>query len=122
MTVISKKVKWSNKKRRLSFKIRQKLKYPRLVVYRSNKNIFVQVLDNKSNETICSSSSIDKNLSKEIQKSKNKIDLSKIVANDLSKKLKSKKINNIVFDRSGYRYHGRVKVIAETLRENKINM
>ena len=122
MSVLNNKVKWINRRKRLSHKIRAKLKCPRLIIFRSNKNIFVQILDHLSNETICSSSSIDKSLSSNIKKSKSKIEMSKIVAVDLSKKLKSKKIKNIVFDRSGYRYHGRVKVIADTLRENKINV
>ena len=74
------------------------------------------------NSTICSSSSLDKSIAKEIAKSKNKIDISNIVANDLSKKLKTKKIDQVVFDRSGYRFHGRVKAIADTLRDNGIKI
>ena len=75
MTVISKREKWINKKKRISFKIRKKLQHPRLVVFRSNKNIFLQLVDNISNNTICSSSSIDKNLVKDISKAKNKTDM-----------------------------------------------
>ena len=96
--------------------------HPRLIVFRSNRNIFVQLINNQSNNTICSSSSLDKNLSKIISKDKNKIDISKIVAEDLANKLKSNKLDTIVFDRNGYRFHGRVKTIADTLRKNGISL
>ena len=122
MSVISKRKKWINKKKRISFKIRKKLQYPRLVVFRSNKNIFLQLVDNISNNTICSSSSIDKNLVKNISKAKNKTDMSKIVAENLADKLKSSKVDTIVFDRNGYRFHGRVKIVADTLRKSGISL
>ena len=97
-------------------------RYPRLVVFRSNKNIFLQLVDNISNDTICSSSSIDKNLVKNISKAKNKTDMSKIVDENLADKLKSSKVNTIVFDRNGYRFHGRVKIVADTLRKSGISL
>jgi len=122
MSVISKREKWINKKKRISFKIRKKIQHPRLVVFRSNRNIFLQLVDNISNNTICSSSSIDKKIVKSISKAKDKTDMSKIVAEDLANKLKSNKVDTIVFDRNGYRFHGRVKIIAETLRENGITL
>ena len=122
MSVITKRNKWKNKKSRVSYKINRSLKYPKIIIFRSNKNISVQVIDHKSNSTICSSSSLDKDISKDISKSKNKTDMSKIVANEISKKIKSKKIDKVVFDRSGYRFHGRVKVIAQTLKENGISI
>ena len=71
MSVISKREKWINKKKRISFKIRKKLQRPRLIVFRSNKNIFLQLVDNISNNTMYSSSSIDKTLVKDISKAKN---------------------------------------------------
>ena len=122
MSVISKRKKWINKKNRISFKIRKRIQYPRLVVFRSNRNIFLQLVDNISNNTICSSSSIDKKLVKSISKAENKIDMSRIVAEDLASKLKSNKLDTIVFDRNGYRYHGRVKAVADTLRKNGITL
>ena len=122
MSVITKRNKWKNKKSRVSYKINRSLKYPKIIIFRSNKNISVQVVDHKSNSTICSSSSLDKDISKDISKSKNKTDMSKIVANEISKKIKSKKIDKVVFDRSGYRFHGRVKIIAQTLKENGISI
>ena len=120
MTVISKKEKWIKKRNRQSYKINMHSKHPVLIIFRSNRNISLQLIDNDSKNTICSSSSLDNLISKEISKADSKVDMSKIVANHLAKKLKEKKIENIVFNRSGYRYHGRVKVVAETLRENGI--
>ena len=122
MTFLSKKTRWKNKKNRISYNIKQKSKAPRLIVFRSNKNIFVQLINDLENKTICSSSSIDKKLSKEISKSKNKMDMSRIVAADLADKLKSNNIDKVVFDRNGYRYHGRVKLIADTLRDKGVSV
>ena len=122
MTFLSKRIKWKNKKKRISYNIKEKSKYPRLIVFRSNKNISIQLLDDLKNKTICSSSSIDKNLSKEISKSKNKMDMSKIVAENFVDKLKANNINKVVFDRNGYRYHGRVKLIADTLRDKGVSI
>ena len=90
MTVISKKDQWVKKKKRLSYKVNMKAKCPSLVIFRSNKNICLQILDNVTNNTICSSSSLDKIVSKEISKAKNKLNMSEIVATHLAKKLKKK--------------------------------
>ena len=122
MSIITKRNQWKNKQSRISYKINKSLKYPKIIIFRSNKNISIQLIDNNTKSTICSSSSLDKSISKEISKSKNKIDMSNIVANDLSVKIKSKKIDKIVFDRSGYRFHGRVKAVADTLKENGIKI
>ena len=122
MSVITKRNQWKNKQSRVAYKINKTLKYPKVIIFRSNKNISVQLIDNNTKLTICSSSSLDKSISKEILKSNNKIDMSNIVAKDLSSKIKSQKIDKVVFDRSGYRFHGRVKAIADTLKENGIKI
>ncbi len=122
MAFLSRRDRWKNKKNRISYNIREKSTHPRIIIFRSNKNIFVQLMDDFQNKTVCSSSSIDKSLSKEISKSKNKMEMSKIVAEDLANKLKTNKIDRVVFDRNGYRYHGRVKLVADTLRENGISL
>ena len=88
----------------------------RLSISRSSKNISAQIIDDTKNVTLLSASSIEKDL---ISGEKvNKIELSKLVAQKLAKKAQEKKITKIYFDRGIYRYHGRVKVFAETLREN----
>ena len=88
----------------------------RLSVFRSSKNISAQIICDKKNITILSASSIEKDM-KEL-KTNNKSELSKIVAEKLAKKAQEKKISKIYFDRGIYRYHGRIKIFAETLRKN----
>tara|TARA_B100000900_G_scaffold395450_1_gene393857 strand:+ start:392 stop:748 length:357 start_codon:yes stop_codon:yes gene_type:complete len=88
----------------------------RLSINRSSKNISAQIIDDIKKITLLSASSVEKDMKTENKV--NKIELSKMVATKLAKKAQEKKITKIFFDRGGYRYHGRVKVFAETLREN----
>ena len=88
----------------------------RLSISRSAKNISAQIIDDVKNITLLSSSSIEKDI-KDMDKV-NKIEVSKIVAEKLAKKAVEKKIIKIYFDRGVYKYHGRVKAFAETLRKN----
>ena len=105
---------------RKRFRVRKKLKNVskdryRLSVSRSAKNISAQIIDDVKNITLVSASSIDKEI--KAQK-KNKSELSTIVAEILAKKANEKNIKKIYFDRGIYKYHGRVKIFAETLRKN----
>ena len=88
----------------------------RLSISRSAKNISAQIIDDKKNITLLSSSSIEKDIKSGSKV--NKSELSKIVAEKLAKKAQEKKIIKIYFDRGIYKYHGRVKIFAETLRKN----
>ena len=107
---------------RRKFRVRNKLKKIsntdrlRLSITRSTKNISAQIIDDKKCITLISASSIEKGIKKETKV--NKTELSKIVAEKLAKKAQEKKITKIFFDRGIYKYHGRVKVFAETLRKN----
>ena len=107
---------------RKKFRVTNKLKKVstsdrfRLSISRSSKNISAQIIDDIKNVTLLSSSSIEKDI-KAMDKI-NKTDISKIVAEKLAKKAVEKKITKIYFDRGIYKYHGRVKVFAETLRKN----
>ena len=109
-------------KQRKIFRIRNNLKKVstqgryRLSVTRSAKNISAQIIDDSKSITILSSSSKDKSIKS--LNTKNKTELSQVVAENLAKKALEKKIVKIYFDRSFYKYHGRVKVFAETLRKN----
>ena len=109
-------------KERKKFRIRGNLKKVskqdrfRLSVSRSSKNISAQIIDDNKNITILSSSSKDKSI-RALDK-KNKTELSQVVAENLAKKALEKKITRIYFDRGFYKYHGRVKTFAETLRKN----
>ena len=88
----------------------------RLSISRSSKNISAQIIDDTNNITLLSASSIEKEIKSGSKV--NKTELSKIVAEKLAKKAKDKKITKIYFDRGIYKYHGRVKIFAETLRKN----
>ncbi len=108
-------------KDRKKFRIRNKLKRNnpknrmRLSVSRSIKNISAQIIDDKSNKTIISVTSNQKNI-KNLKKKKT--ELSEIVATKLAEKAKEQKITKVYFDRGIYKYHGRIKILAETLRKN----
>ena len=110
-TSIRKRFRVSNKVKKVAPKDRY-----RLSISRSSKNISAQIIDDVKRTTLISSSSIDKDIKSSDKISKT--DLSKKVASNLAKKAQEKKITKIFFDRGVYRYHGRVKVFAETLREN----
>ena len=88
----------------------------RLSVSRSSKNISAQIIDDVKNITLVACSSIEKDI-KSLDKI-NKTEISKIVAEKLAKKAIEKKITKVYFDRGVYKYHGRVKVFADTLRKN----
>ena len=110
-TSIRKRFRVSNKVKRVASKNRY-----RLSISRSSKNISAQIIDDAKKITLFSASSVEKDL-KSVNKG-NKIELSKLVAQKLAKKAHEKKITKIYFDRGSYKYHGRIKVFAETLREN----
>ena len=107
---------------RKKFRVTNKLKNVsssdrfRLSISRSSKNISAQIIDDVKNITLLSSSSIEKEI-KAMDKV-NKTEISKIVAEKLAKKAIEKNITKIYFDRGIYKYHGRVKAFAETLRKN----
>ena len=109
-----------NKVERKKFRIRSKLKKVsndryRLSISRSTKNISAQIIDDTKNVTLVSASSIDKEIRGQV---KNKKELSTIVAEALAKKANDKNIKKIYFDRGIFKYHGRVKIFADTLRKN----
>ena len=110
-TIKRKKFRVSNKLKKFASKDRY-----RLSISRSSKNITAQIIDDSKNITLLSASSIEKDIKSGPKV--NKTELSKIVAEKLAKKAQEKKITKIYFDRGIYKYHGRVKIFAETLRKN----
>ena len=89
----------------------------RLVVSKSLKNINAQIVDDHSMKTLVSSSSLDKDLQSKIKKAKNKTEISAIIGSTIASKAIKNKIKDVVFDRNGNRYHGRVKAVADAARE-----
>ena len=89
---------------------------PRLCVYRSNKNISAQIIDDVNGITLAAASSLDKELKAELENGGNK-EAAKKVGAALAKRALEKGIENVVFDRSGYLYHGRIMELADGARE-----
>ena len=89
---------------------------PRLCVFRSNKNISAQIIDDVNGVTLASASTIDKELKESIKYGGNK-DAAKKVGEAIAKKALAKGIETVAFDRSGFLYHGRVKELADGARE-----
>jgi large subunit ribosomal protein L18 len=104
---------------RIRMRIRKKIngtaEAPRLAVFRSNKQIYVQVVDDLKGVTILSACSREKEVA--AQTGIKKSDQAKLVGKLLAEKCKEKGIETVVFDRSGYKYHGRVKSLADAARE-----
>lgn len=88
------------------------VKRPRLSVFRSLKHIFVQVIDDKVGKTIASSSDLSVNV-----KEKKPVEIAALVGTDVAQKAKAAGISSVVFDRGSYRYHGRVKALADAARK-----
>ena len=89
----------------------------RLVVSKTLKNINAQIVDDHSMKTLVSSSSLDKDLQSKIKKAENKTEISAIIGSTIASKAIKNKIKDVVFDRNGNRYHGRVKALADAARE-----
>ena len=97
---------------RIKSKIKGTKKCPRLSVFRSNKYIYAQLIDDLNGKTLVSANNV------KINKDKlNKTQVAKKIGSSLAKKAIDNKITKIVFDRGGYKYHGRVKAVAEGARE-----
>ena len=89
----------------------------RLSVFRSNKHIYCQIIDDVKQITLCSSSTLDPEIKKDL-KSSGTIDAAEKVGKDIAAKAKKIGFEKVVFDRGGYLYHGRVKSLAEGARSN----
>ena len=92
-------------------------KYPRLVVYRSNRHFEGQIINDFESNTLVSASSKDSSLKKAIASSKSKTEVSIVIGKAIGKKAIDSKIKKVVFDRNGYPFHGRVKAFADAARE-----
>lgn len=93
---------------------------PRMSVFRSNKQIYVQIINDKSGETLVSASSRVKEIMENAKV--NKSEQAKLVGKLIAEKALEKGINEVIFDRNGYLYHGRVKSLADAARENGLKL
>ena len=89
---------------------------PRLCVYRSLGHIYTQVIDDRTGQTLASASSVDKETKKSLKGGGN-IAAAKVIGKAIAERAKSAGVTKVVFDRGGYKYHGRVKALADAARE-----
>ena len=113
----------SQRRRRIKLRIRKRLSgndaRPRLTVYRSNKQIYVQLIDDLSGKTLGAASSKEKEIASQ---KVNKTEQAKLVGKRIAEVAKEKGIDTVVFDRNGYLYHGRVKNLADAARESGLKI
>lgn len=109
------------RKRRIRTKLRKvSAGRLRLSVYRSNCNIYAQIIDDEKSVTIAAASTIDKDIKKSLKGGNNK-DAATAVGQSIAKKAVKAGVKDVYFDRSGYLYHGRVKALADAARENGLS-
>ena len=111
----------ARRRERLRFQLRHKaIGRPRLSVFRSGRHIYAQVIDDARGETLASASSLEKEMRGNLKTGAN-IDAAKAVGKLLAQRASAKGIKDVVFDRGGYLYHGRVKALADAAREGGLN-
>ncbi len=113
ITKTDRKFERARRHARVRRKISGTTECPRLCIYRSNKNLFVQVIDDTKGETLASASTLDK----EIKTKHANIEAAKELGALIAKRAIAKKIKTVVYDRGGYVYHGVVKELAEAARQ-----
>ncbi len=105
-------------RQKIRYRIRKKIagttRKPRLSVFRSNTEIYVQLIDDEKNETLAAASSLDKDI---LAQKVTKYEKSKLVGGAIARKATELGLSDVVFDRGGYLYHGRIKAVAEGARE-----
>lgn len=108
-------------RKKIKFRIRKKISgsvdRPRLIVFRSLNNIYVQLVDDINKKTICSASSVDKEFKSQLKEKIAKGSKSKLVGKLIAQRALENNIKKVVFDRNGYLYHGRIKAVADGARE-----
>ncbi|MFH1188553.1 MAG: 50S ribosomal protein L18 [bacterium] len=106
--------------RRTRKRVRGTTERPRLSVFRSNKNIYAQIIDDTVGKTIIAASTMMLEGKKDVSNKINKVEAAQIVGKMMAAKAQEKGIKVVVFDRGSYRYHGRVKAVADAAREGGI--
>ncbi|WP_018659682.1 50S ribosomal protein L18 [Allofustis seminis] len=106
-----------NRHKRIRRRLSGTAECPRLSVFRSNKNIYAQLIDDVEGVTLASASTLDSDVSDELTKVEQAAKVGELIA----KRAVDKNIKEVVFDRSGYKYHGRVQALADGARENGLD-
>ena len=112
------------RRKRIHYRIRKVVsgtaERPRMCVFRSNKQIYVQLIDDVNRVTLASASSLDKAIAEQC-KGKTNVEIAALVGKAAAERALAKGINQVSFDRGGYLYHGRVKSLADAAREGGLN-
>jgi large subunit ribosomal protein L18 len=104
------------RKKGLQKRIRGTTEKPRLTVFRSLGNIYAQIIDDTAGVTLCAASTRDKDLRSQVKSGGNR-DAAKVVGSAIAQKAQAKQITAVCFDRNGYKFHGRLKALADAARE-----
>ena len=114
----------TDRRQRIQYRIRKRVsgtpERPRMAVYRSNKQIYVQLIDDVAGVTLASASSVDQNLAQFV-KGKSGVEVAKLVGKLAAERAIEKGVSQVAFDRGGYLYHGKVKSLADAAREGGLN-
>lgn len=117
---INRKEQTQKRHRRLRVKLEGTTESPRLAVYRSTKHIYAQIIDDIKRVTLVSASSVDPELKDKLKHGGN-IEAAKLVGELLAKRAAKAKVTDVVFDRGGFLYHGRISALADAAREGGLN-
>lgn len=105
-----------NKHRKLRYKINGTSEKPRLAVFRSNNNMYAQIIDDTAGHTLVSASTVEKEVKGKLEKLNN-IEAANLVGEVIAKRALDKGIKKVIFDRGGFIYHGKIKALADAARE-----
>ncbi len=117
MSILSRKQQTQKRHRRLRRHINGSSERPRLAVFRSNNHIYAQIIDDLAQNTICAASTLDKDLRKTLKATGSDCAASTAVGELVAQRALEKGINQVVFDRGGNLYHGRIKALADAARQ-----
>ncbi len=107
-----------NRKQRVRYKTKKVSKRNRLTVFRSNSHLYAQLIDDTKGLTLASSSSVEKSIK---EKNLSRKETAELIGKSIAKKIISKGIDKVAFDRGKYKYHGLIKIIAEAARVEGLN-
>ncbi len=103
---------------KIRYKLKKVSKRNRLTVFKSNCHLYAQLIDDSKGETLASSSSIEQSIRNQ---KLNKKEVAELIGKEIAKKIISKGINEVAFDRGRYKYHGLIKILAESARAEGLN-
>ena len=117
MNVLEKKIRRERRKKHIRKKIRGTASRPRMTIYKSNKHLYIQVIDDDIANTLVSASTVEK----ELRNLKNKKEDAEKLGKIIGERLKKAKISEVIFDRNGYIYCGLIKAVADAARKEGVN-